>query len=203
MDHRIYFTDKIVTITADGDDRGDGMVLKLGAGQRIGRSDILRLLALYDRITVCTEEPDEVFATFAAGFRAVEAAGGAVSDDRGRVMMIYRRNRWDLPKGHRENGESVERCAAREVAEECGIEVEDEMLPLCTTYHCYELDGTWEMKLTYWFAMRRRSGEAVPQTEEGIAKAEWLGGEELKNAVAESYPTIRQVFCRLKSVQNN
>ncbi|MDE5637441.1 MAG: NUDIX domain-containing protein, partial [Alistipes sp.] len=133
----------------------------------------------------------------------VEAAGGAVSDADGRVLMIRRNDRWDLPKGHVESGETPAGCAVREVAEETGIVAETAGGPLCSTLHCYDIYGRWEMKRTVWFAMRYVSGCPAPQREEGIERVEWLGGEELKNAVASSYPTIRQVFCRLKDVCND
>jgi 8-oxo-dGTP pyrophosphatase MutT (NUDIX family) len=57
-------------------------------------------------------------------------AGGIVVDvheGAARIAVIARRNRagrieWCLPKGHLENGETLQQAAAREVAEETGIE---------------------------------------------------------------------------------
>lgn len=73
-------------------------------------------------------EPDRV----ARRLPAVEerSAGGIVVDVKdgvARIAVIARRNRagrieWCLPKGHRENGETLAETAAREVAEETGIE---------------------------------------------------------------------------------
>ncbi len=58
------------------------------------------------------------------------SAGGIVVDvdqGRARIAVIARRNRagrveWCLPKGHQEGEETLEQTAAREVAEETGIE---------------------------------------------------------------------------------
>jgi len=56
------------------------------------------------------------------------SAGGLVVDtDTGRAAVIGRLDRrgrllWSLPKGHVENGETVEQAAVREVAEETGID---------------------------------------------------------------------------------
>lgn len=58
------------------------------------------------------------------------SAGGVVVDihnGRARIAVIARRNRagrleWCLPKGHIEGGETLSETAAREVAEETGIE---------------------------------------------------------------------------------
>lgn len=198
MNHTIFFADKVMTVTAEAAADGEGCVCRLAAGGRIPRQEALRLLAEHGVLTVVTPEADEVFAAFAAEFTSVEAAGGVVLDGEGRALMIYRNNRWDLPKGHLEPGESIDQCAVREVAEETGIEAStDGRTELCATLHCYNLYGKWEMKRTHWYAMRYVVGAAKPQSEEGIARAEWLSGEELKNAVRQSYPTIRQVFCRL------
>lgn len=58
------------------------------------------------------------------------SAGGVIIDvheGQARIAIIARRNRagrieWCLPKGHVEPGETLEETAAREVAEETGIE---------------------------------------------------------------------------------
>jgi 8-oxo-dGTP pyrophosphatase MutT (NUDIX family) len=54
------------------------------------------------------------------------SAGGLVVDERGRAALIARTDRrgrllWSLPKGHLEEGESLEAAAVREVSEETGI----------------------------------------------------------------------------------
>ena len=202
MNHTIFFADRVMNVTATEPSVGDVSVRLLGAGERIPRAEALRMLSEYGGLTVVTPEPDEVFAAFASEFVAVEAAGGVVRDEAGRALMIYRNNRWDLPKGHLETGETLAACALREVAEETGIEAENESdAELCATLHCYNLYGKWEMKRTHWYAMRYIAGSPRPQSEEGIARAAWLAGEELENAVRASYPTIRQVFCRLNDCE--
>lgn len=203
MNHTIFFADKILNISAAAPADDTGFVCRLAEGGRITRAEVLRLLSEYGRVTVTTPQEDEVFAALSAEFVAVEAAGGVVRDAEGRALMIYRNGRWDLPKGHLEPGETVAECALREVAEETGVAAGLESgEELCSTLHCYNLYGKWEMKRTHWYAMRYVGGTATPQTEEGIARAAWLSGVELKSAVLQSYPTIRQVFCRLKSVCN-
>ena len=54
------------------------------------------------------------------------SAGGLVVDEQGRAALIARADRrgrllWSLPKGHLEEGESLEAAAVREVSEETGI----------------------------------------------------------------------------------
>ena len=52
----------------------------------------------------------------------VIAAGGLVTNDKNELLIMFRRGKWDLPKGKLDEGETIEACALREVREETGIE---------------------------------------------------------------------------------
>src|SRR4051812_48020306 len=54
-------------------------------------------------------------------FTIIRAAGGLVVNDGGEMLFIFRRGKWDLPKGKLEEGEDLEECAVREVEEETGL----------------------------------------------------------------------------------
>jgi 8-oxo-dGTP pyrophosphatase MutT (NUDIX family) len=58
--------------------------------------------------------------------RIVPAVTAAVRDERGRILMIHRtdNDRWALPGGALELGETVISTAVREVKEETGIDIE-------------------------------------------------------------------------------
>src|SRR5437764_12665983 len=51
----------------------------------------------------------------------VMAAGGFVHSE-SNVLLIYRKAKWDLPKGKADEGENLEQCALREIHEETGLE---------------------------------------------------------------------------------
>lgn len=112
---------------------------------------------------------------------SVTAAGGVLYRRDGRenlqVVLIYRNEVWDLPKGKIEPGETIEECAIREVAEEIGLSDLPEIVQKLTeTYHEYEREGTRYGKTTYWFSMRLSSGQNdgfVPAADEGIEKVKW------------------------------
>jgi len=57
---------------------------------------------------------------------SVRSAGGVIFDDRGQVLLLRRvgEGTWCFPKGHIEPGESPQAAAAREIREECGLDVE-------------------------------------------------------------------------------
>ena len=51
----------------------------------------------------------------------IQAAGGLVNNEKDEILMIFRRGKWDLPKGKLDKGETLEECAVREVEEETGL----------------------------------------------------------------------------------
>ena len=129
----------------------------------------------------------------------INAAGGLVRNNLDEILLIHRLGKWDLPKGKQEPGESIENTAVREVAEECGLlvnEIEQEDL-ICKTTHFYEIDSQAVEKTTYWYVMRYNAdAKLVPQTEEGIEEVRWVSVEDVKELLVDSYDTIREVFAK-------
>lgn len=121
----------------------------------------------------------------------IEAAGGLVFNDQGACLFIYRRGKWDLPKGKIDAGEQAIEAAQREVEEECGVRVSRVRQLLSETYHVYEMQGELVLKKTYWYAMEvSGSPHLVPQQEEGITQVCWLQKNELAAVKANTYPLI-------------
>ena len=168
--------------------------LCIASPQDISRAKIITFLENYNKVVVLSEEPLRAFECFARQMKCVEAAGGVVQSELGEVVMIRRNERWDLPKGHREKGETMEQCAAREAEEETGVKVERVERLLTTTLHAYNIYGGWELKLTAWYAMEARRVELKPQSEEGIVAAEWVAGDDIEQSIKGSFPTIKRVF---------
>ena len=163
--------------------------------ETISRAKITTFLGKYNKVSLLSPSPRDLFESIAEQFVWIEAAGGVVECDEGDVVMIRRSERWDLPKGHREEGEDYATCAGREAEEETGVEVENVGRLLARTIHCYQLFGRWEMKFTAWYAMRARSrSELSPQLSEGIVCAEWVRRDEIEEKISASFPTIKSVF---------
>ena len=59
------------------------------------------------------------FKIFTNYFKFIVAAGRKVFNKKNELLVIYRLNKWDLPKGKLEKGEDISNCAIREVEEEC------------------------------------------------------------------------------------
>lgn len=194
MVFRVYFRDKSVTFASPADNVGE-QNLQLEAASDLTTAKIIKFLENNNRIAVIADNVQAAFERFASYFKHVTAAGGIVRNRDGQLLMIYRRGRWDLPKGHLEQGESIEQCAAREIAEETGVEGVHTVSHLCTTMHAYDLYGVWELKHTHWFlAESDTAADTVPQREEDIDEARWLTPAEASEKLKDSYPTIREVF---------
>ena len=146
------------------------------------------------RLVVGCDDPEAEFDRFKKTFKLFEAAGGLVKNDMHQYLLIFRRGKWDLPKGKIDKGETVKDAAVREVKEECGItdlSIGDEIQ---STYHIYEEKGTKILKYTHWFQMHCSDVKTpVPQVAEGITEVKWMTKEEALNAFQQSYGSIKDM----------
>jgi hypothetical protein len=46
-------------------------------------------------------------------FTIIKAGGGVVYNEKKELLFIFRRGKWDLPKGKLDKGETLEECAVR------------------------------------------------------------------------------------------
>jgi len=100
----------------------------------------------------------------------IRAGGGLVENEKGEVLFMFRRGKWDLPKGKLDPGETLESCALREVKEETGVSQLELIQFLLVTEHEYEERGLFILKETHWYRMKTTSHESlIPQTEEDIS----------------------------------
>ena len=128
---------------------------------------------------------------FKKKFKIIEAAGGVVLNHKKEILFIYRLDKWDLPKGKVEKGESLQETAVREVQEECGISDLTLKNFISTTYHIYEEKGKQILKVSHWYAMHSETEEFIPQLEEDITKVEWKDSKGIKKAIENTYPNIK------------
>jgi 8-oxo-dGTP pyrophosphatase MutT (NUDIX family) len=128
--------------------------------------------------------------------RTIIAGGGLVLNDAEELLMIYRRGKWDLPKGKLDEGETIEECAIREVEEETGVTGIERGELISIGYHEYFDRFLKEdvIKETHWYAMRVRGNQVlIPQTEEDITEIKWVKGEEMENCLRDSYDTVVEI----------
>lgn len=131
---------------------------------------------------------------YAADKLLIEAAGGMVINQKGALLMIFRRGKWDLPKGKWDEGETLEQCALREVSEETGLTKLSLVRGLKTTYHTYSFHGKTVLKPTHWYLMHHHGKENfLPQTEEGITEIRWVHRKDAKRMIENTYPSIKEM----------
>ncbi len=155
--------------------------------------DILdnKTLSVKKEILIYHHDLKTLWLEFSQHFEVIEAAGGIVRNSRNELLFIYRFDKWDLPKGKIEPGESRERAAIREVKEECGFRQIELGRALSTTYHIYVENDKEVLKITYWFNMYSDDLDLKPQLEEGITTIKWIKETEAKQVLNNTYPNIQ------------
>jgi 8-oxo-dGTP pyrophosphatase MutT (NUDIX family) len=149
-------------------------------------------------VTVYTENESQHVSDldkFANDYKLIKAAGGVVTDDEARVLLIFRKGKWDLPKGKAEEHEPLELCANREVIEETGLQELLLRKPLAITYHTYTEKGKVILKETHWFLFDAPGKQQLqPQLEEDISKVEWVEREKIADYKKNTYLLIKDVL---------
>ena len=146
-------------------------------------------------IVECYQPLREIVKYCMSNYRYVKAAGGVVVTPNEKRLLIYRNERWDLPKGKVEAGETLKIAAMREVEEEAGIHNLSIDNLLTKTYHIFNLYGGWHLKQTSWFMMRIPEEQTiVAQEEEGITSGEWVTPEEYRSRLSASYATLKKLI---------
>src|SRR6266404_5077913 len=134
---------------------------------------------------------NELKKTVQKKFTLVQAAGGLVKNDTNKILMIFRRGHWDLPKGKLDEGEKIEDCAIREVEEETGLRNVKLIAPLTVTYHTYH-EGTKNiLKESHWFTMMAEGEQKLfPQTEEDITDIQWIDQADITSYLQKTFSLI-------------
>ena len=146
-------------------------------------------------ICIIHEDVDFLIKYFFSPFHIIEAAGGLVVNNNKEMLFIFRRGKWDLPKGKMEAGETPEICAEREIEEETGVNQLQLIHKIIDTYHIYEERGLQILKKTYWYYFKTNfKGTPKPQIEEDISSISWIGKENLELPLSNTYDSIIDVI---------
>ncbi|MDL2230757.1 NUDIX domain-containing protein [Alistipes sp. OttesenSCG-928-L06] len=194
--YKLYFSDRVIILDNDAAKYDPAEVFHVSPGDAsLEKAKLLQKIQNTKRLVYIHADVEALYRAVTDQFASIEAGGGLVTNRRGEILMIFRHNRWDLPKGKLESGECIDDCAVREVEEETGITPVALGRKLLLTTHFYRLDGEWVMKKTHWYAMAY-DGDAtpVPQIEEDITAIEWASPGKLDHYLRTTYPTIIDVF---------
>ncbi len=147
------------------------------------------------------DDEQKLFSEFKKIFSEINAAGGVVFNPAGELLMIFRKGKWDLPKGKIEPREEKIKAAEREVKEETGLSKTkvESLLRLYPWNQECTIHTYWEarrrvLKKTYWYKMVADSkSKFSPQKEEGITEVKWMNKKNIAEALKQSYASVDDV----------
>ena len=187
--YKVFINEKKLSLTEKPDGTAKRLPYENTATFEIA-ADILENTSCPE-INVYSDDIASMWDAFRKLYRNIEAAGGIVRNFRNEILFIFRLNRWDLPKGKMEKGESPEDAALREVSEETSLQHLTLKNFVNTMYHIYrERNGEKVLKMTHWYNMDFTGTEQPsPQTEEGISQVRWMSRAQIADEV---FPTTFQ-----------
>ena len=130
------------------------------------------------------DNPKKLLSLFKKKLPVTVAAGGVVKNKEGKLLFIYRKNKWDLPKGKVDKGETLQEGAKREVKEETGVKKIKVGELAGITYHIFKRNNRYQLKESHWFYMSTTyTGKLTPQIDEDITEAVWKGKKKVGKAL--------------------
>tara|TARA_Y100000816_G_scaffold291278_1_gene282172 strand:+ start:1772 stop:2374 length:603 start_codon:yes stop_codon:yes gene_type:complete len=157
----------------------------------INFDEILKKVRKQKKILLYHPKKSDLLKVFKSKIKVIFASGGIVSNENSQILFIYRRGKWDLPKGKAEKGETIRETAIREVMEETGIQNLKIEKYFSNTFHIVRNKGKYFLKETSWFLMSSNfQGKLKPQIQEGIKSVKWKTITEVKKLKKKTYNNI-------------
>ncbi len=194
---KIFFNNSTILLTDEKPDTND-YSFEFRKVAQMGVYWLLNQVACSDfpsEIYIWGETPATILARFQKELTVIVAGGGLIRNPGGEVLFIFRKGKWDFPKGKPEGTENIENTALREVEEECGLKKLRIIAPLPDTYHIYSFtEKVFALKQCKWFLMETSAnGRLTLQTEEGITDAQWIALPFPEEIINGAYFSIRQL----------
>ena len=138
---------------------------------------------------------DEILKEIKSHLTVMVAAGGLVRTKTNDLLLIFRKGKWDLPKGKLDEGENLESCALREIEEETGATSLQIQKPLTITYHTYYEKEKHILKESHWYSVNTEKKSLLkPQTEEDIEKCVWATPDQIPTYMNNMHASIIDVL---------
>jgi 8-oxo-dGTP pyrophosphatase MutT (NUDIX family) len=132
---------------------------------------------------------------FKENLQVIVACGGLVYTEQNEVLLIFRKGKWDLPKGKLDEREGLEACALREIEEETGASNLQIGRALTVTYHTYYEKKIHVLKESHWYLIKTAvKSTLLPQTEEDITECKWVPLEEVGEYYHNAHASIVDVL---------
>ena len=120
-------------------------------------------------------------------------AGSVILNHKNEILLIFRKGKWDLPKGKVSKKGKLLSVAINESIEETGLKKKNlKLIKPLSKSSSVKKDG---IILDYWFLLEYEGKklELKPQTEEGISDYRWVS----KKDIIKYYPHFRKYVCEV------
>lgn len=134
----------------------------------------------------------------------IRTAGGLVFYKKN-FLFIFKRGKWDLPKGKYKYGDTDQKTAKIEVFEETGLPLNQLKIVkrLIPTYYIKSFNKKKIQKRTTWFLMNfigDHKIKLIPAEKEGITECRWVHKKDLKVILPNAHLRIIYLFDYLKQL---
>jgi ADP-ribose pyrophosphatase YjhB (NUDIX family) len=196
--YKVFINTKLIILTTALPKLKHALVLPLAATSFEAILQVLKETKS-KKIYLIGDDPATLLVTFKSKLPVVQAGGGLVRNQSGKMLFIFRKGKWDLPKGKIDKGETLEKGAKREVKEETGVKKLQINGLAGVTYHIFKRNDKYQLKETHWFHMTTTfTGKLKPEVQEDITKAKWKGPKKTTKALENSYGNIKYLLESLK-----
>ena len=120
-------------------------------------------------------------------------AGSVILNHKNEILLIFRKGKWDLPKGKVSKKGKLLSVAINESIEETGLKKKNlKLIKPLSKSSSVKKDG---IILDYWSLLEYEGKklELKPQTEEGISDYRWVS----KKDIIKYYPYFRKYVCEV------
>ena len=186
--YKVFVNRLLIVLTSDKNYLDNSNAFLLSS---ITIKEIVKKLKTQNEIYLYYPNKKKLIKEFKKKLKTVIAAGGIVKNNQNEILFIFRKGKWDLPKGKIEKNEKIDEGALREVIEETGIKKVKIDKFFDTTYHLIKSQKQYFLKETHWYKMKSNySGKLKPQKSEGIRSVRWKKIKEAKEIRKKTFRNI-------------
>ena len=186
--YKVFVNENVILLTSQ---IPFGSKINLYDLKKISLADIISNVKKHKKIFLFHKNSEKLISSFKKKIKVISAGGGIVKNSFDETLFIYRRNKWDLPKGKKDKGETIDLTALREVKEETGIGNLKIIDFRMKTYHIFKKNNEYCLKETTWYNMISDfDGKFVPEIKEDITKVVWKSENKIRK-IKNTFPNIK------------
>ena len=192
--YKVFVNRLIINLTSDKESLNDSKTYLLSS---ISIKEIIKKLKIHDEVFLYYPDKKKLLKEFKEKLVTIKASGGIVTNKKNQILFIYRKGKWDLPKGKMEKNESKKESALREVIEETGVKKLKIINFFSTTFHLIKVKREYFLKETHWYTMKTKyDGKLKPQKSEGIISAKWKTFDEAQEIKKKTFRNIAIILTK-------